>query len=100
MNKYKLTLTCSNCTKILKNPVELPCKHSVCKEHLAEKDVQKQNIIKCAECKQEYQVKDNEFKSVEFLKKLLDDQLYLNDDEISLKQKIEDFFHSSVLSTL
>jgi hypothetical protein len=90
MNKLKLILTCSNCTKIFKNPVELPCKHSVCKEHLIDKDVQKQNKIKCAECKQEFQVKDNEFKSVEFLKKLFDDQLYLSDEEISLKQKIEE----------
>jgi hypothetical protein len=90
MNKLKSTLTCSYCTKIFKNPVELPCKHNVCKEHLIEKNVQKQNKIKCVECKQEYQVKDNEFKSVEFLKKLFDDQLYLNDEETSLKQKIED----------
>jgi hypothetical protein len=90
MNKLKLSLTCSYCSKIFKNPVELPCKHSVCKEHLIDKDVQKQNKIKCVECKQEYQVKDNEFKSVEVLKKLLDEQLYLSEEEISLKRKIED----------
>jgi hypothetical protein len=90
MNKYKSSLTCSYCSKIFKNPVELPCKHSICKEHLIEKNVQKQNKIKCVECKQEFQVKDNEFKSVEVFKKLFDDQLYLSDEEISLKQKIED----------
>jgi hypothetical protein len=90
MNKLKSTLTCSNCSKIFKHPVELPCKHNVCKEHLIEKDVQKLNKIKCVECKQEYHVKDNEFKSVEFLKKLFDDQHYLSDEEISLKQNIED----------
>jgi hypothetical protein len=90
MNKLKSSLTCSYCSKIFKNPVELPCKHSVCKEHLIEKDVQKLNKIKCVECNQEFQVKDNEFKSVEVLKKLFDDQLYLSDEEISLKQKIED----------
>jgi len=90
MKKLKLTLTCSYCSKIFKTPVELPCNHSVCKEHLAENDVKKQNIIKCVECKQEFQVHDNEFKSVEVLKKLLDDQLYLSDEETSVKQKIED----------
>jgi hypothetical protein len=90
MNKLKITCTCSFCSKIFKNPVELPCKHNVCKEHLLEKDVQKQNKIKCVECKQEFPVKDNEFKSVEVFKKLLDDQLYLSDEEISLKQNIED----------
>jgi hypothetical protein len=90
MNKLKITCTCSYCSKIFKNPLELPCKHNVCKDHLTEKDVQKLNKIKCVECKQEYQVKDNEFKSVEFLKKLFDDQLYLSDEETSLKQKIEE----------
>jgi hypothetical protein len=90
MNKLKSSLTCSYCSKIFKNPVELPCKHNVCKDHLTEKDVQKLNKIKCVQCKQEYQVKDNEFKSVEFLKKLFDDQHYLSDEEISLKQKIEE----------
>ena len=78
MNKLKITLTCSYCSKIFKNPVELPCNHNVCKEHLIEKDVLKQNKIKCAECKLEFQVKDNEFKSFELFNKLLDDQLYLS----------------------
>ena len=59
MNRWKSSLTCSYCSKIFKNPVELPCKHSVCKEHLLEKDVQKLGIIKCVECKQEFQVKMN-----------------------------------------
>jgi hypothetical protein len=90
MNKLKITLTCSYCSKIFKNPVELPCNHNVCKEHLIDKDVQKQNKIKCAECELEFQVKDNEFKSFELFNKLLDDQLYLSDEEMSLKQKIEE----------
>jgi hypothetical protein len=93
MNKYKSSLTCSYCSKIFKNPIELPCKHSVCKEHLLEKDVQKQNKIKCVECREEFQVKGNVFKEiseVEFLKKLFEDQLYLSDEETSLKRKIEE----------
>ena len=90
MNKLKLTLTCSYCSKIFKNPIELPCKHSVCKEHLIEKDAQKSNKIKCAECKQEFQVKDNEFKSSHLVKQLLDNKCYLSEDEKSLKQKIEE----------
>jgi c-di-AMP phosphodiesterase-like protein len=67
MNKLKITLTCSYCTKIFKNPVELPCKHNVCKEHLIEKDVQKQNKIKCVECKKEFQVKAEMSNRVDYI---------------------------------
>jgi hypothetical protein len=59
MNKLKSTLTCSYCSKIFKDPIELPCKHNLCKEHLAEDSVVKQNRIECVECKQEFQVKNN-----------------------------------------
>jgi len=86
--KVKLSLTCSNCSKIFKNPIELPCEHLVCKEHLME--MVKQNRIKCAECKQEFEVKGNELKSAEFVKKLINSQIYLSDEEIVLKKKIED----------
>ena len=33
----------------------------ICCEHLSEKNVRKQNKIKCNKCKQEFEVKDNEF---------------------------------------
>jgi hypothetical protein len=91
MNRLKSSLTCSHCSKIFKDPVKLPCKHHLCKEHLTEKDIVKQNRIKCGECKQEFQVKNNEFKATEIiLKKQLDELLFLSDDEVSLKNKIED----------
>jgi hypothetical protein len=84
MNRWKSSLTCSYCSKIFKDPIELPCKHNLCKEHLTE------NKIKCGECKQEFEVKDNEFKTVNLVKKQLDEHVYLNDEEVSLKKKIED----------
>ena len=84
MNRWKSSLTCSNCSKIFKDPIELPCKHNLCKEHLTE------NKIKCVECKQDFEVKDNEFKTVNLVKKQLDEHLYLSDAEFSLKKKIED----------
>ena len=62
ISKVKLVLTCSNCSKIFKNPIELPCKHSIFDEHLIEMEAVKRNRIKCAKCKQEFQVKENEFK--------------------------------------
>ena len=73
MNRLKSSLTCSYCSKIFKDPIELPCKHNLCIEHLTEKSVVKQNKIKCAECKQDFRVKDIEFKEIKKLKKQLDD---------------------------
>jgi hypothetical protein len=90
MNRWKSSLTCSYCSKIFKHPIELPCSHNLCKRHLVEKDVVKLNSIKCAECKQDFKVKDNEFKEIKKLKQLIDDQVYLNDEEFVLKKQIED----------
>ena len=90
MNNLKSTLTCSYCLKIFKDPVEMQCGHNLCKQHLAEKDVVKQNRIKCGECKKEFEVKDNEFKSNILVQKQLDEFLYLSGEEFSLKKQIED----------
>jgi hypothetical protein len=90
MNRWKSSLTCSYCSKIFQDPAELPCKHHLCKEHLTENNVIKENKIKCVECKQDFQVKDNEFKTIEILKKQLDELLFLSDEEVSLKKHIED----------
>ena len=77
MNRWKSSLTCSYCSKIFKDPIELPCNHHLCNEHLVEKSVVKQNRIKCAECKQDFEVKDNDFKSIEILKEQIDDMCIL-----------------------
>jgi hypothetical protein len=88
MLKLKSQLTCSYCSKIFKDPIELPCDDSICREHLSERDVVKANKIKCKECNQDFQVKDNRFKSNTTLKKLIESQSYLSDEEISLKQEL------------
>jgi hypothetical protein len=86
----KSILTCSFCSKIFKDPVELPCEDLICKENLSAKDVQKQNKIKCLECKKEFPVKNEEFKSVKLIQKQIDNKLYLSDDEKCLKQQIDE----------
>ncbi len=83
MNRLKSTLTCSYCTKIFKDPIELPCSHNLCKRHLTEKNDKR---IKCAECKQDFQIKDNDFKSITLVNKLLDELVYLSDEGVSLKK--------------
>jgi hypothetical protein len=86
----KSILTCSFCSKIFKDPVELPCEDFICKEHLTAIDVQKQNKIKCVECKQEFPVEDIEFKSIKLIQKQIDNTLYLSDNEKCLKKQIEE----------
>ena len=90
MNRWKSSLTCSYCSKIFKDPIELPCSHNLCKRHLAEKNVNKEKRIKCGKCKQAFEVKDNEFKTINLVKDQLDELLYLSDKEVSLKKQIED----------
>jgi hypothetical protein len=68
----------------------LPCGDSICREHLSERDVVKANRIKCKKCNEDFQVKSNEFKSNNELNKLLESHSYLSEDEMSLKQKLED----------
>ena len=89
MLTLKSQLTCSNCSKIFKDPIVLPCEDSICRQHLSERDVVKQNKIKCNKCKQEFQVKDNQFKSNESLTQIIESQSHLIDEEISLKQQLE-----------
>jgi hypothetical protein len=68
----------------------LPCDDSICREHISEKDVVKAKIIICKACSEEFQVKDNAFKSNSELKKLIESHSYLSREEISLKQKLEE----------
>ena len=88
--KLKQSLTCSNCSKIFKDPIELPCEDLICKEHLNDKEVLKQNKIKCCKCKLEFKVKDKKFKLNKSIQNQIDDQIYFNDDEKKLKKKIEE----------
>jgi hypothetical protein len=89
MLKLKSQLTCSYCSKIFKDPIDLPCDESICREHLSEKEVVKEHRIICKDCQQEFKVNDDEFRSNKTLKKLIASQSYLSEEEKSLKQDLE-----------
>jgi hypothetical protein len=89
MLKRKSNWTCSYCSKIVKDPIELPCDDLICSEHLSDRDVRKENKIKCNDCQQVFQVKNKKFKSSNALKKLIEKQSYLSDEELNLKQDLE-----------
>jgi hypothetical protein len=90
MLKLKSNLTCSYCSKILKDPIELPCEDNICRQHLKEKDSVKQNAIKCVKCKENFPIKGHDFKSNKTLKQLIKDKSYLSEEEINLKTNLEE----------
>ena len=89
MNQWKSQLTCSYCSKIFKDPILLPCNHSICRDHLKERNVVKENKIKCNKCKHEFQTKDNDFKSNEEFSDYIECVFHLTEKEISLYQGLE-----------
>ena len=89
MFKSKSNWACSYCSKIYQDPIILPCNHSICREHLSEKTVVKENKVICKECNKEFGVNENEFESNYALVKLTESQSYLSDEEKSLKQELE-----------
>jgi hypothetical protein len=90
--RVKLSLSCSYCFKILKCPVELPCDDLICQEHLKEKEVVQKNKIKCLNCKQEFEVKDKNFNLSKLAQKLIENKIFLNEEEILIKEKMEETF--------
>ena len=90
LKSQKSHLTCSYCSRIVKDPIALPCDETICREHLSEKDVVRENKIKCKKCSQEFQVKGHEFKSNIELMKLLESHSYLSEEEIKLKRELEE----------
>ncbi len=90
MAKRKSMCMCSFCSKILKDPIQLPCNDSICSEHLSDRDVVKRKKIKCNECQKEHLVRNKKnFKSSNSLKKLIESHCYLSEEETSLKLELE-----------
>jgi hypothetical protein len=86
----KPQLTCSYCSRIFRDPILLPCEDSICRQHLKEREIVKANIIKCKKCNGEFQIKDKQFESNEGLKKLVESQCYLSEEELGLKKELEE----------
>ena len=96
LKSQKSQLTCSYCSRIFKDPIQLPCDDSICHEHLSERNVVKENRIKCKKCNEEFVVKGKQFRSNDDLRKLLErSESYLSKDESSLKKLLEDSMRKS-----
>ena len=60
----KYSLKCSNCPKIPKDPINLPCNcETICAEHLKDPSVLKTKSINCNTCNKEFYLNKCEFES-------------------------------------
>ena len=82
----KSKYSCSHCTRILKDPLSMPCNDDICADHLKERNLMQ---VKCLKCNEIFDIKNTIFKSNLPLKKLLSGEFYLSDEEKRLKQQIE-----------
>ena len=84
----KSTFTCSKCSKIYKDPIVLPCGHTICNQH-----VQNQLKIKinCIECdNKEFCLTQTLLSSNHVVRQLIEREHFLLDAEKNLKKKLEE----------
>ena len=84
----KSSFLCSNCPKILKKPVTFTCGCTVCGEHLDDKEATKTKTIKCVKCNIEYNLNEINFKPNKLVEDLLNQNVYLTEEEKSFKTKL------------
>ena len=86
----KSDFVCAFCSKILKDPINLPCADTICEHHLKEPTVLKEKSIICmvAECKRKFNLDTHEFGSNKFAKNLLEKEAYLSFDKKYLKKSL------------
>ena len=85
----KSDFVCSFCLKILKNPINLPCFDMICENHLREANVLKKKCIECPTCKRTFNTDIHEFVPNKIVRNLLEKQIFLNEEEKSLKKSLE-----------
>ena len=91
---------CNICTLFLNNPVSLPCHCVVCKHHLSESRA-KDKTIKCISCDRQFDVTAmDEFATSKMAASILDNELHLTDEELSLKKSIQGLTQLSEQFTL
>ena len=89
----KSKVTCFLCSKILNNPIELPCRDTICSNHLQESNCIKENKIKCIKCNKTFSIRDNNnFRFNQMAKLFLEEFKFLSLNEMLLKKQIEDGF--------
>ena len=91
-NKNKARLVCKQCTKILVNPIHLPCICTICHSHLVEASFKKDSI-KCEACGTEFNAEDVTPKENVLAKLLLVANEHLSSEEKAMKTNMHDLIN-------
>ena len=73
MNLLGDSIKCKSCARILKQPVILPCGHSICKRHEIEKSLNKK--IECIKCNKSFEIPVDGFAPNRDLESLLEREI-------------------------
>ena len=87
-NVSKSDLKCQLCSKILKDPVNLPCYCTICHAHLTDGSA-KDGVILCESCGETFVVKDMHSKVNKLFKRILDAEGHLSPQEKAVKSEIQ-----------
>jgi hypothetical protein len=82
---WKREITCEFCKLIVKDPVNLPCSHLMCNHH-----ADKVRAVKCPTCHEEYDVPQVGFRTNKLAKSLLEDEVFLNEEQQTAKRSIKE----------
>ena len=88
VNFRKSELQCQLCSKILKDPVNLPCHCIICHGHLSDGSV-KDGLIKCEPCGDNFVVKDIHLKVNKLAKRILDAEGHFSPEEKAAKSELQ-----------
>ena len=82
------SITCKICNKFFNNPVVLPCINTVCNEHVIKDQVE--NKIACYFCKEQHEIPESGLKKNKLASDLIESNIYLNNQEKEIKDKLMD----------
>ena len=89
MSHLKSEFTCNICQFILKDPVELPCTHSICSEHVRDFTA-KNGRTECLNCAIDFDVPQNGFSpNLEAINYIVEEN-HLTEEAKSIKQATHD----------
>ena len=85
---FKEDVTCNLCKLILEEPVSLPCGCWICNSHVSI-IMEYDNEIRCNSCEQLHKIPPDGFRINKTAKKLIDNEMYLSDEEKQVKSLIQ-----------
>ena len=88
INSSKSEYQCQVCSKILKDPIHLPCHCTICHAHLTD-GTAKDGRITCVECKDTFVVKDMDSKVNRWAKRILESEGHLSPEEKAAKSELQ-----------